>query len=72
MYHTIQTQNFTFDTYDLVILDDIDLAPSHKRLRRVPTSIPDTILVVTSTLFRFDTAALPGEAGNDRYSKIEL
>ena len=45
------------------------LTQGHKRLRRVLRSIPDAAHVVPSAMFQFDTAALPGEANNDRYLK---
>ena len=32
MYHTIQTQNFKFDLFDFMTLDDLDLTQVHKRL----------------------------------------
>ena len=60
--------NLTF--FDLVTLDDPDLTQGHKRLRRILRSIQDTIHVATSALFQSNVAALPGEASNDRYSKI--
>ena len=70
MYHTTQTQNLEFDLFDLLTLDDLDLTQDHKRIRMVLSSIPDTIHVVSSALYQFDTAALPGKASSDRYSKI--
>ena len=70
MYHTNQAQNFKLDPFDLVTLDDHHLTQGRKMLRRVLRSIPDTIHVVPSALFQFDTAALPGEDSNERYSKI--
>ena len=66
MYHTSQIQNFKIDLFDLVTLDDLDLAQGHKKLRRALRSIQDTIHVVPSALFRSDTTALLGEASNDR------
>ena len=69
MYHTTQTQNFEFDLFDLVTLDDLELTRGHKRLRRLFRSIPDTIHAVPSAFFQFDMAALPGEASNDRFKK---
>ena len=69
MYHTTQTQNFKFDIADLVTLYDLDLTQGYKRLRRVHRSIPDTIHIVLLAIFKFDTAALPGEASNDMYLK---
>ena len=72
MYQTTKTQNFKFDLFYLVTLDDLDLTLGHKRLRRVLGSISYTIHVVLSALFQFDTAALSVEASNDRYSKNDL
>ena len=66
MHHTTQSQNFKFGPFDFVTLDDLDLTQGHKRLRKVLRSIPDTIHVVPSALIQFGTAALPGEANNDR------
>ena len=65
MYHITLSQNFKIDLFDLVTLDVNDLIQGHKIFRRVLRSIPDTIHVVPSALFLFDTAALPGEASND-------
>ena len=59
--------NLTF--FDHVTLDDLAFTQGHKRLRRVFRSVPVTIHVVTLALFRFDAAALPGEAINDSLSK---
>ena len=70
MYHTAQTQNFIFDLFDLVTLDDLNLTQGHEMPRRVLRSIPDTMYAILSALFHFHTAALPGEASNDRYSKL--
>ena len=70
MYHTAQTQNFKFNHFNLVTLDGLDLTKGHKILRWVLRSIPDTIHVVLSALLQTDTAALPGEARNDRYSEV--
>ena len=70
MFHTTWTQNFEPDLIYLVILDDLDMMQGHKRLRRVLRCIPDTIRAVPSALSQFDMAALPGEASNDRFSKI--
>ena len=53
-------------SFDLVTLDDLDLTQGHKRLRRVLSSIPDTMYAVPSALFQSDTAALHCEASNDR------
>ena len=64
MHHTTQTQHFKFDPFDLVILDDLDLTQGHKGLRRVLGSIPETIHVVPSALYQFNTAVLPGEASD--------
>ena len=69
MYHTTQTHHFKFDFFDLLTLDDLHLTQGHKRLRMLLRSIPDTIHVVPLALFQFDTAALPGKASSDRYSK---
>ena len=69
MYHTTQTQNLK-STFWPCVLDLIQGYKSHKRVLR---SISDTIHAVPSALFplfQCDTAALPGEAGNDRLSKI--
>ena len=67
MYQATVTQNFKFDLFDLVTSDDLGLTQGHNGLRMVLRSIPDTIHVVPSDLFRSDTATLPGEASNDRY-----
>ena len=56
--------NLTF--IDLVAINDLDLTHGHKRLRRVLRSTPNTIDVVPSALFQPNTAALPGDASNDR------
>ena len=66
MYHTTKTQNFKFDLFDPVTLDDPDLTQSHKMLRMIRRSIPEKIHVVPSALFQYDTVALPSEASNDR------
>ena len=69
MHHTTQTQNLK-STFWPCVLDLIQGYKSHKRVLR---SISDTIHAVPSALFplfQCDTAALPGEAGNDRLSKI--
>ena len=55
MYHTTQTQNLKIDLFDLATLDDLDLTQGHNRLRRVFRSIPDTLHVIPSDLFQFDT-----------------
>ena len=59
----LKTRNLTL--FDLKTLNDLDLTPGPKMLRRVHISIPNTIHVVPSALFQLDTAALPGENSND-------
>ena len=69
MYHTTQTQNLKSTFWHCVL----DLIQGYKSHKRVLKSISDTIHAVPSALFplfQCDTAALPGEAGNDRLSKI--
>ena len=70
--HTTQIQNFKFDLFNLVTLDNLDLTQGHKRLRRVLRSVPDTIHAVLFALFHFDTATLSSKASNDRLSKFDL
>ena len=62
IYHATKTYNFEFDLFDLVTLDDLDFTQGHKSLRKMLRSIPDTIHVVKSALFQFDTVDLPGGA----------
>ena len=72
MYHTTLTNHFRFDFFDLLTLDDLDWTQGHKRLMMVIRSIPDTIHVVPSTLFQFDTAALPAKPAVTDIQKIVL
>ena len=58
--------NLTLTFFDLVTLDGLDLTQGQKKHRGVLRSIPYKIHVVPSALFPFDTAALSGEASNDR------
>ena len=64
MYQT--TQTFKSDFFGLVTLDDFDLTHGHTRLRMVFRSMPKTIDAISATLSQSDTAALPGEASDDR------
>ena len=65
-FHDPHSKLLNLAFFDLVILDNLDLAQGHKRLSRVLKNIPDMIHVVPSTLFQFDAADLPGEASKDR------
>ena len=65
MYHTNQTKTLNLTFFDLMTLDDLDLKQSHKMLRKVLRSIPETVHVVPSALFQFDMTALPGETSDD-------
>ena len=42
MHHTTQNQNFKFDFFDLVTLDDPDLTQGHKTHRRVLIELSQT------------------------------
>ena len=70
MYCTTKIQNSTVVLFDLVALDDLDSIQGHKRLRKVLRSIKSTICVVPSALFKSHATVLPGEASNDRKSKV--
>ena len=51
---------------DLVHSNDLDQVRGHQMLRKPHKNMSDTVHMVSSALFQFDTAALPGESRDIR------